>query len=501
MERRSRGTLILVAMMAATALAMLLPAAVGFTLRAHEVARAFVYSAALLASMAGLIHLANRGQRRRPGRFSHPFVYLSVIYLVIPAFMAIPLTDAVPGLSFGRAWFEMISAFTTTGGSVIAMPESLPITLWRATVAWGGGLFFLVAVMALLAPLKLGGFELYDGVNPARRLQDLPRTRAQRVRPEDEADTESLRRLSLQIRLIAPVYLGATLALWVGLSLAGHAPVSALIYAMSTLSTSGIRPEAPLTGIWAELMVALVLLLALSRNVWPATRRSGPGLRRDPEMRLAMLLVALVVLALSLRGLATPMADGLGHGLGARVAELWASLFMALSFLTTTGFVTETGAQAFSDGAGFLLLALVLCGGGIATTAGGIKLLRVFALYWQARRELDKLVFPESVGGDGPELRALRREGAHAAWLFLMIFVFSLAALAAGLLLTGLPFEDAVIFATAALSTTGPLVEVAGPVSLDWAELTDWALALAGLGMLMGRLELLLLLSVFWRAS
>ena len=78
MRHSARGTLIMVALIGVTAAAMLLPAAVGFTLREHALARAFLYSASLLASIAGLIFLASRGARADDSVLSHPFYYLAL---------------------------------------------------------------------------------------------------------------------------------------------------------------------------------------------------------------------------------------------------------------------------------------------------------------------------------------------------------------------------------------------------------------------------------------
>ena len=502
MERRSHGTAILVAMIAATALAMLAPAAVGFTLREHALARAFLYSSALLGGIAGLVHLASRAGPTHLGRFSHPFYYLSAAYLVLPALMAIPLTEAVPGLSFFHAWFEMVSAFTTTGASLLEGHGSRSLDLWRATVAWGGGLFLMISVMALLAPLGLGGAEMY-GTGRSQLRTGAGRPGHRRLIRIDAAQADkSLARMAQQVAVITPVYLGVTLALWVGLSIAGHPPILALVLAMSTVSTSGILPEGGLGGLSAEILIAAGLVLALSRRFWPGAqliRDGGRHWRRDPELVLAVALMGLLVLVLGLRALAAP----LDPAPLAWLAEVWGVLFTSLSFLTTTGFVSEVGRSAegvYFGAAGVVLLALALCGGGVATTAGGLKLMRVFALMWQARREMDKLVHPDSVGGDGERLRALRREGAYSAWMFVMIFIFTLMALTAALTLTGVIMEDAMIYATAALTTTGPVAQMTGPDPLSWAALSDGALAILAFGMVLGRLELLLLLSVFWRS-
>ena len=88
---------------------------------------------------------------------------------------------------------------------------------------------------------------------------------------------------------------------------------------------------------------------------------------------------------------------------------LWGAWFTVMSFLTTTGFVSVDWevARAWSGlGApSVLLLGLAVFGGGVATTAGGVKLLRVHALYRHSVREMEKLVQPSSVGGAGREGR------------------------------------------------------------------------------------------------
>ena len=491
--------MIMVALIGATAVAMLLPAAVGFTLREHALARAFLYSAALLASVAGLIHLATRSVRAQGGALSHPFVILTLAYVVLPALMAIPLTEAVPGLRFGDAWFEMLSAFTTTGASLLEGAGSRSLDLWRATVAWGGGLFVLISIVSLLAPLNLGGMELFRtraGLGPVAD----PAMQAQ-FGVYDPSTDRNILRLRDQLRLIAPAYLGLTLLLWVALSMAGNPPLVALMLAMSTLSTSGIAPAGALQSVLSEALIAGFLIFAVSRRLWPgrtSLHPLGTSRLRDPELVLAGSILGLICGALALRAIFIPTQAGVTENL----TMIWAHAFTSLSFLTTAGFVsTASGGleTVFPGPTGMVVLGLALFGGGVATTAGGLKLMRVFALGWQARREVSRLLYPDGVGGDGVQLRTLRREGAFAAWLFLMVFIFSLTTVTACLTIAGLSLEDAMVFAVAALTTTGPLPHIAASEPLHWAALGDGPKVILGVAMLMGRLELLLLLSVLWQ--
>lgn len=501
MKERARGTTVMAMLMAVTAAAMILPAALGFTLREHESARAFLYSASLLGSTAGLIYLSRRNLKRKPGPLAHPFYILTASYLVIPLFMALPVTEAVPGgLPLFDAWFEMAAAFTTTGASALDpdMPRSLVV--WRAMAAWLGGLFVLVYAAALLAPMNMGGYDLVTARSQA--IGTLPEWSRKMRKTQIGADTgqADLSRLWSQIRLIAPAYAGVTGLLWGVLSVQGTPPLVGLVYAMSTLSTSGIVPHwGVVDGVVQELAIALFLGLALTRRGWPGAvvpQDSGPPWR-DDELRFSALLLAIVTFGLwAMNG-----AGGLASAPAGALSELWGTGFTALSFLGTAGFVSTVGAPeltAYAGPGGIVLLGLAMLGGGIATTAGGLKLLRGFALLWQAKHEAEKLIHPSGMGGDGPRLRGLRSEGAFSAWLFLMVFILTLTVLVMALVLLGHPLEDALIYASAAITTTGPLVQIAGPEPLFYAALGDPARAIMALGMILGRLELLMLLSVLW---
>jgi trk system potassium uptake protein TrkH len=75
--------------------------------------------------------------------------------------LAVPLALALPDTGFYNAWWEMVSCLTTTGATLYAADMLVPpLHLWRALVGWMGGLFILVTAVAILAPLKVGGFEI-----------------------------------------------------------------------------------------------------------------------------------------------------------------------------------------------------------------------------------------------------------------------------------------------------------------------------------------------------
>lgn len=489
------------------ALAMLVPAAHARVLAEHALARAFFYPAMLFLLLALLIGIALAGRRIDEGPRGD-LATLAFAFAGLPLVLAVPFREAVPDTTWFNAWFEMVSSFTTTGATLYDAPGRLPPTvhLWRALVGWLGGLFVLVLAAAILAPMNLGGFEVLSGeARPLRRPEP---------GREGAAHSDRTLRLIRAAQGVMPAYALLTFVLWIGLMLAGERALVAACHAMSTLSTSGISPGQGLAGSPAgfagEFLIFLFLFFALSRRLMPgapASARGRGGILADPELRMGLVLVVALAAILFLRHFAGALDDSDPEDVPAALGALWGGLFTLLSFLTTTGFVPEDWAAAriWSNlpAPGLVLLGVAAVGGGVATTAGGVKLLRVHALYKHGLRELERIVTPSSVGGEGPEARRLRRQGAYLAWLFVMLSIMAAAVLIAALGLAGLDFEAAVILAFAGLSTTGQLAQVAGDAPIAYSALGTGPKAIIAAAMVLGRLETLAILALLappsWR--
>ncbi len=504
MERLARLPLI-VLLVGLGALAMQIPALHAYSVRDLEVARAFLYSGLLGLLLFGMLAIAASTYRiRRQGR-SH-LISIFLCFSCLPLMLAIPFSEAVPDTRFFNAYIEMVSSLTTTGLTLFEA-ERLPpsIHLWRALVGWLGGFFVWVTAIAILAPLSLGGFEVVSS-------DEVGRGASGSTVQLDRVTNPSERLLRYSLRL-APVYGGLTLILWVALIMAGDTALIAICHAMAALSTSGISPvggtETAPSGLGGEALIFVFLVFALSRVTFSADeRRAGwRALAADPELRIGLLLVVVIPALLFLRHWATTFEDGSAVTLAEGLMGLWGALFTVASFLTTTGFVSDSwgAARAWSglSSPGIVLVGLAVLGGGVATTAGGVKLLRVFALFKHGVREMDKLVLPSSVGGAGQTARQFRRQGAYIAWIFFMLFALSVAGVAALLALAGLSFDEALVMTVATLSTTGPLTEVAAAAPLKLVQFDDAAKAIAAAAMVLGRLETLAIIALlnpeFWR--
>jgi trk system potassium uptake protein TrkH len=495
----------IVILMGIGAVAMFLPAIHALAVSDYRIARTFFYAGLLFLVLFSFIAVAvsNRSVRRE-GR-SH-LLALVTAYTVLPLMLAVPFYEAIGNTRFLDAYIEMVSSLTATGATLYEPERLAPsLHLWRAQVGWMGGFFVWVAAAAVLAPLNLGGFEVRSAGGIGQGAAAV--TQIAHI----AGGGERIRRYAVQF---APIYGGLTLLLWGALVVAGDTPLVALCHAMSTLATSGISPvggmDGAASGATGEALIFLFLVFAFSRVTFvreerPDGWRSVP---RDAELRLAAALIGAVAALIFLRHWYGAFEQEAERDVLAVGEAFWGGLFTAASFLSTTGFVSSHWdvAHAWSglDAPGLILLGLAVFGGGVGTTAGGVKLLRVWALYIHGKREMDRLVHPSSVAGAGPAARQLRQQGAPLAWVFFMLFAFSIALSMAAFSLAGLDFENAMVLTIAALSTTGPLVGVAGDTSLSLDLLGDAAKLVFAAAMVIGRLETLALIALlnpeFWRS-
>ncbi|MBY6055229.1 TrkH family potassium uptake protein [Leisingera daeponensis] len=486
-------------------LAMWLPAVHALVLDDHHTSQSFFY-----AGLAGviLVVLIALSMGNRVPRYGMPGQLLSLLatFTVLPLFLAVPVQDALVSTRFVNAYFDMVSAITTTGADIWADPGRLPpsVHLWRAMVGWLGGLLMWVAASAVLAPMSLGGFEVTAKGQPGGGTAG----------PGQMEKADPRRQLVLVTRTLAPVYAGLTMVLWILLMITGEKALAGLCHAMSVMATSGISAtggvENAASGVAGEMVMFLFMFFALSRLTFSSdTVTSGQGrLDKDPEFRTGMLIVFGVPLLLFLRHWFAAYEVDAGEDLLQALRAFWGTLFTVMSFLSTTGFesVHWQAARTWSglETPGMILLGLAVFGGGVATTAGGVKLLRVYALYLNGLREMERLVHPSSVSGEGDRTKRLQKNGAFVAWVFFMLFALSLALVSTALAAVGSSFEQSLVLAIAALSTTGPLTESASSAPIVLNLLTDPAKLILCIAMVLGRLETLAFIALLspnlWRS-
>jgi trk system potassium uptake protein TrkH len=201
---------------AVAAVAMLVPGFYALAQGNEATARIFGRSCLLGLLVIGMIALSLRWRANRSSARTGQLLALLLTFIALPVFLALPLYSSIDDTTYLNAYFDMVSAVTTTGADIYADPGRLnsAVHLWRALVGWLGGLLMWVAASAILAPLSLGGFEVTAQGEPGRSV-DVP-MQLGRVDPRQ-------RLLIVLHGVLAPLYAGLTGILWVGLLILGEA--------------------------------------------------------------------------------------------------------------------------------------------------------------------------------------------------------------------------------------------------------------------------------------
>jgi len=484
------GTLI-----AYLSLATLVPAAVA--LGYGEPVWPFLASGALAGGIGVAVARATRGDHRLNVR--EGFLVVSLTWLAAAALGALPyIFSGDPQVNrLVDAYFEGMSGFSTTGGSIVVNVEELPrgLAMWRQFSQWLGGIGIIVLALAVLPRLRVGGRQLLEHEMPGPEIESL----TTRIR-------DTARRVWILYIALTVVLLGIFLTLyWTGVD-EEMTPFQAFAHAFTTIPTAGfstkfesIEAFAPATQ-WVVILFMVLGGVNFALMYRALVRRQPRVAFRDQELRLYLLLLAVGSIVIVTEIWTEDVLAG-GHAVRA-------GIFTAVSTMTTTGFSVEDY-NTWPTLALMSIVGLMFVGGSAGSTTGSVKVVRHLLLGKILRREIDQTLHPEIVlpvrlNRTVVEERTLRAVSSFIL-LYIGIFVLGAAALAIDAARTGLelsPF-DAVSVSASMLSNVGPAFGVGGPLG-SFEPFSDFStLVMTGL-MWLGRLEVIpivvLLSRHYWRS-
>jgi trk system potassium uptake protein TrkH len=457
-----------------------------FALAKHDPAEnAFLVGIGVTFAAGGGLSLATR-RFRRELQLRDGFVLVALVWLVLPAFAALPLLLAIPGLSVTDAYFEAMSGFSATGATVLTGLDELPLSVnvWRCFLQLVGGLGIIVLAVAILPLLGVGGAQLFktEMTGPMK-------------------DAKLTPRIAETARGLWTVYFVGCVACFFAYRAAGMSWADAFMHMCTTMSLAGFSSHDASFGYWNSPLIEAVAVffmmlagisVALYFVAW--RQRSLRPLWRNVEARafVAVMVgtVLLISLYLWLGGTYTSYAESLRH-----------TVFHVVSIGTTTGYASQDYAQwpPFAPLLMILLGCFATCGG---STGGGIKMMRMLLLLKQARHELVRIVHPNVVnpvvmGGQIVDARVMQNVIA-----FMMVYGATLVVLTMLLLFSGLDVVTAFTAVVACVNNIGPGLGEVGP-AVNFKGLSDFQTWVCTFGMMLGRLELLSLLVLFtpqfWR--
>ena len=469
---------------------MMIPSIVAFVEKDYFVGRTFLYSSCAGIFVYLLISIALSNIPRTPNNFEK-LVSFILSYLFLPIFMAMPVVLSLDYVHFLDGWLEMVSAFSTTGLNLITVGtlNGSAFHLWLAMVSWVGGIFFWICAISILLPLNISRFEF--GVTDFAG------------GPLNKGHESSNAVINCARQLI-PVYVVITISLWLLLTLSGLPGFKALIMAMSVISTSGFEASSydPSNIFIIEGIILVFFVFAFSKSLFTRDINDIKKFRifKDPEIRLALIIISAVTLLFFANSLIVLISENTDISPVILIKHLWGIFFTVTSYLVTMGNESNVWFnEPYSPQAEMTLVALMglaIIGGGVATTAGGVKLLRVYILYRNAAQEVDMMLHPNSIPSKkGKGLISDNKNNRLMAWIFFMLFI---AALAFFTLIFSMLFDDirpGLALSVSALTTTGPLFFNAG-YEIVITDINQIFKFLLGIAMILGRLEILVIVAL-----
>ena len=111
----------------------------------------YAFLISVVAAMAVGVLLGNRKPKSYVFYAAEGFVSVSLSWLALSLFGALPFWLSGEFPSFTDALFEAVSGFTTTGASILSQVEGLShaCLIWRSFTHWIGGMGILVFVLAV----------------------------------------------------------------------------------------------------------------------------------------------------------------------------------------------------------------------------------------------------------------------------------------------------------------------------------------------------------------
>lgn len=403
------------------------------------------------------------------------FVTVSLSWIVLSLFGALPfwISGEIP--SFIDALFESVSGFTTTGASILIEVEAMSRCglFWRSFTHWIGGMGVLVFVLAVF---------------PMRGGQGMFLMKAESTGPSVEKLVPRVRNTAT---ILYGVYTIMTIIEIVLLIVTGMPVFDAVTLSMGTAGTGGFGVLNDSLGSYASHMQVIIgvfmVLFGINFNIYYLLLcRKIKSVLHSEELRvyLGIIAVSSIMIAWNIRKIFPNPLEALRH-----------AFVQVASIITTTGYST-LDYDAWPQFSCMILLILMFVGACAGSTGGGIKVSRILILIKSMFLEFFMMRHPNGVRKVKLGGRIVEKDTRQSIYIFGVCYV---VVYALSLLLVSLDdFDFTTNFSAVAatINNIGPGFAMVGPAS-NFAMFSILSKLVLIIDMLAGRLELLPMVVLF----
>jgi trk system potassium uptake protein TrkH len=456
---------------------MLISAGVSFLYHEHA-ASAFCYSALITLVTGVLVFTPLRSEEKISGT-REGYIIVTGIWLIFSVFGTLPFLISGSIHSFGDAFFESLSGFTTTGATILPDIESMPhgILFWRSATQWLGGIGIIFISLSVFPVLKSFNIQL-----AATEFSGQP---TDKIHP----------RIKDAAKRLISIYCILTLTESLLLIIGGMSVFDAVCHSFSTLSTGGFSTHnngiAAFASPYIMIVISVFMFIAGTNMtlVYFGLKGNFKKIIGNNEFLFYTLICLVFVLLVSL---ILYFKSGFNAG-----KALLDGTFHVISIITTTGFYT----QDHNLWGGIILIIffiLMFTGGTAGSTSGGIKIVRLLLVTKNSRQELKRLIHPSAFIPVRLDKRIISQNTIYNLLVFITLYFFVMCI--GAFIMSFMGFDIITSFSTSAsmLGNIGPGLGTFGPFT-NYSALPmagKWFLSIL---MLLGRLELLTVMILFSR--
>ena len=410
------------------------------------------------------------------------FVIIASAWVLWSLFGALPfwISGSIP--SYVDAFFETISGFTTTGSTILTDASSLPMGMnfWRCFTHWIGGMGVLVFVMVIVSLEDKNSMHLMRAEVPGPETDKLvPKAR-------DSA------------KILYGMYLILTIAEVIFLLAGGMNLYDSLIHSFSTAGTGGFNNRANSVAYYNSayidgVITVFMILFGINFNVYYfLLLKKVKAVFKNEELRayLGVIIGATILITINILSIYEAPLKAFRY-----------AVFQVAAIITTTGFVTADF-NLWPEFSKCILLLLMVIGACAGSTGGGMKVSRIIILLKSVKREMKRLLHPQSVNLVKINHKKVSESTMQGVYMYFIAYigVFIVSVLLVSL--NNYDFTTTFSGVLTTLNNVGPGLAGVGPIE-NFSHFSALSKLVFCADMLIGRLEvfpfLMLLSPNLWR--
>ena len=368
------------------------------------------YFSLISSSVIGFLFYNVKEINTKPSIFEK-LVTVILGYILLPLILSLPFYFSIYNLTFINSLFETISGFTSTGFTIFDNIKHIDegLILWRSTIQWIGGLYFLFSIIFLI--------DIYDDSLKKSLTNFL------------SFNSSEVLKQTIKIFLL---YSGITVSIFIILNIFNIRAFNSLNLAMTIISSGGFLPINDLSSvlitniqiiIFSLLMLVSFFSIFFIYNIIFLKDKNINFFYEDINLSLYFIFIVTIFFIFF------------------SYDNNFTYIFLSLvSSISNIGISFENSPNKLN----FVYLILVIIGGSFFSTSSGLRFLKIYSLTKFSLNQILSFSKPKNVFMNRLIFSKINFSFSEINKYFLtiVIFVISLFLLTSFLTLSGIGFEN-----------------------------------------------------------